>query len=338
MRVGDKEIDEKSPCYIIAEACVNHMGKIETAKELALSAKNAGANSIKFQYHIPDEEMLKEVPNSENFDEPLYEILKKLALKHKEHEELIKYCKEINITYLCTPFSYKAAEKLNTLGITAFKIGSGEFMDFPFLKKIGEFNKPLILSTGMCSLKEIDETVEFLNKNKIEFALMNCTSEYPPVYEDINLNFIPFMKSRYKKIIGHSDHTPDIYTSFAAVSLGAKIIEKHFILDKTTPSPDRCVSIVPSELKMLVDGIRKIEAGLKSDKKLKNKEKEIRNWAYRSVVTIKDIKKGETLTQENIWTKRPGTGIPAKEYFSLIGKKAKKDLEKDTIIERKDIK
>jgi len=335
--IGDKVINEKSPVFIIAEACDNHMGSLETAKKMALVAKVAGADAVKFQHHLPDEEMLKDVPMSDNFDEPLYEFLKKHALSFDQHKELMKYCRDIGITYMCTPFSYKAAEQLHKAGLGVFKIGSGEFMDFPYLKKIAKWGKPMILSTGMCSLDEIHETYDFLKEQGAKFIFMNCTSEYPPVYEDINLGVIDEMKKRFKIPIGHSDHTPDIYTSFAAVAKGAKVIEKHFILDKTIRGPDQMVSISPYELSLLVEGIRKIEKALGKKKKVHPKEKAIREWAYRSVVTIKDIKKGEVFNEDNIWTKRPGTGISAKEFFGILGKKAKKNLKKGRLLKWEDI-
>lgn len=335
IQIGNRKVGENQPVYIIAEACDNHLGNVGVAKEMIKQAKLAGADAVKFQHHIPDEEMLPNVPLSSNFNEPLYEFLKKYALTLDQHLELMDYCDNIGITYLCTPFSFVAALELKKGGkkIPAFKIGSGEFTDIPSLLKIAEIGKPLILSTGMSTIEEIDETVTALQNVGAKFALMNCVSEYPPVYQDINLKVINILMNKYPHlVIGHSDHTPDLYTSFAAVAVGARIIEKHFILNKLQPGPDQSVSIDTCELHELVDGIRKIEKSLGEVRKVHEKEIEIRRWAFRSVVSIVDIKAGETITSEKVWTKRPGTGIPSKYLNNVIGKKAKHDIPVNSLI------
>ncbi len=320
--------------YIIAEACDNHFGSLETAKKMALESKKAGADIVKFQHHLPDEEMLKKVPKSKNFKLSLYEFLKKYSLKISDHENLMNYCKKIKIKYLCTPFSYKAACELNEIGVDLFKIGSGEFLDIPFIKKICEFKKPVIFSTGMSNPKDIDEIYNFIKKyKKNQVAFMNCTSEYPPSFNDINLGFIQVMKNKYKDfIIGHSDHTNTIETSIAAVSLGAKIIEKHIYLGNKNFGPDRDVSISTNQLKNLVISVRNIEKSLGMDKKIYSKEKQIEKWAKRSLVAIKDIKKGERLNENNFWSKRPGTGISSRFYFRYLGKKLKKNIKANTLL------
>lgn len=325
-------------CIIIAEACDNHMGCIETAIEMCNQAKLAGADIIKFQHHLADEEMLEDSPMSDNFEEPLYDFLKKNALSLNDHKTLKKHCESIDITYLCTPFSYKAAVELMELDVPGFKIGSGEMTDIPSLLKIAELNKPMILSTGMSTLDEIDATYNALIDNCHSLSLLNCVSEYPPVYEDINLNVIEVMQDRYSKAtIGHSDHTPDLYTCFGAVALGAKIIEKHVILDKKTPGPDQSVSIDFMDLKNLVDGIRKIELSLGSNKSVHSKEKQIREWAFRSIVTTANIKAGDIFSEENLWTKRPGTGIPSAKLPEVLGKVANKDIKVNTLLSDEDI-
>ena len=319
--------------FIIAEGCDNHMGNLDTAKEMCRQAKLAGADCIKFQHHLPDEEMLKDVPMSSNFDIPLYEFLKLHALTLDQHIELMRYCKEIGIVYLCTPFSYKAACELNEIGVSAFKIGSGEMTDIPSLKKIAEFGKPMIVSTGMATMDEIRRTYDMLVASGIEFALTNCLSEYPPRYEDVNLGVIKEMKESFPKaVIGHSDHTPDLYTCYAAVALGAHIIEKHVIINKLIPGPDQTVSIDFEDLHRLVDGTRKIEAALGNEKKVHQNEKSIREWAFRSIVSMRDIKKGEVITQDMVWSKRPGTGIPSHRMQEVIGKRACADIACNTLI------
>lgn len=336
--INGKEIGSGRPVYIIAEGCDNHMGDLDTAKEMALQAKLAGADCIKFQHHLPDEEMLPDVPMSGNFDIPLYEFLKLYSLTLEQHIALKQYCDKIGITYLCTPFSYKAAWELNDANIVeAFKIGSGEMTDIPSLLKIAAFGKPMIISSGMCTLEELDRTYQALIKNGAELAITNCLSEYPPVYEDINLGVIQIMSNRYPEaVIGHSDHTPDLYTCFAAAALGANIIEKHVILDKLTPGPDQSVSIDFRQLHELVDGVRKIEKAMGSEKKVREKEKKIREWAFRSIVSIREIQAGDCITQDMIWSKRPGTGIPSYKMNEIIGKKAKKTILPNQLLSYED--
>lgn len=324
--------------YIIAEGCDNHMGSIEAALEMCKRAKIAGCDCIKFQHHLPDDEMLKDIPMSDNFDIPLYDFLKQNALSLDQHIIIKKYCEEIGIDYLCTPFSLKAAYELNEIGVKMFKIGSGEMTDIPSLKKIAELGKPMIISTGMSTLDEIQETYDALTKYDIPLAFTNCLSEYPPRYEDVNLGVIKEMQKRFPKaVIGHSDHTPDLYTCYAAVALGAQIIEKHVILSKQTPGPDQSVSIDFMDLYHLVDGIRKIELASGAEKKVHTREEPIRSWALRSIVSLRNIKKGEIISEDMIWSKRPGTGIPSKKMNEVIGKKAKVDIKENTLLKWEDL-
>lgn len=335
--IQSRLVGSNSPCFIIAEGCDNHLGNMETAKEMIRQAKACGADAIKFQHHLPDEEMLQEgIPMSANFNIPLYDFLKKYALTLEQHFELKQYCDQLGIIYLCTPFSKKAALEINSI-VPAFKIGSGELTDLPTLKVIANLGKPMILSSGMSLIEEIDETIDTLKVINTQLIIMNCTSEYPPHYEDINLGVIKQLEERYNIPIGHSDHTPDIYTCFGAVAMGAKLIEKHLILDRRQPGPDQSVSIEPYELYQLVNGVRKIEAAMGDVKKINDLEKPIRSWAHRSIVTLKDIPAGTILTEEYVWTKRPGTGVPAKYFEQFIGKKAATDLPKDYLIKWEDV-
>ena len=338
IQIGRRSIGPGHSVFVVAEACDNHMGDLATAKEMVRLAKLAGADAIKFQHHLPDEEMLPDAPMSDNFSEPLYDFLKKHALRLQDHAALKRHCEESGILYLCTPFSYQAALELNELKVEAFKIGSGEMTDIPSLQKIARLGKPMILSTGMCALEEVDETVAALKPEKVSLALLNCVSEYPPVYGDINLGVIRTMQQRYPDlVIGHSDHTPDLYTSFAAVALGAAIIEKHVIIDKLQPGPDQSVSIDMSELHELVSGIRKIEQALGSEKAVHGRERPIREWAFRSVVSVKAIKAGQQIAADMVWTKRPGTGIPSKRLQDVIGKTAKVDIPVNTLLRWQDL-
>lgn len=336
--IAGRPIGGDAPAYIIAEGCDNHLGDMDVAREMCRQAKLAGADAIKFQHHLPDEEMLPDAPMSANFDEPLYEFLKKYALRLDQHRELMAYCDSIGITFLCTPFSLQAARELSTLGLAAYKIGSGEMTDVPSLVRIADLGRPMIVSTGMAVFEEIDRTYNALVAKNTPLALMNCVSEYPPVYEDINLGVIGEMVKRYPKaVIGHSDHTPDLYTCFAAVAMGAKLIEKHVILDKRQPGPDQSVSIDFRDLAQLVDGVRKVEAGLGREKVIHEKERPIRTWAFRSLVTTRAVRKGEALDQDAVWSKRPGTGIPSHRMDEVVGRKAARDIAANVLIAWEDL-
>ena len=250
-KINNTTISRSGDPYIIAEACDNHFGNIDYAIKMIEESKKAGASAVKFQHHLPDEEMLPDIPMSENFSEPLYEFLKKNALKLKDHIRLKEVCDKIGITYLCTPFSFKAAEEINKL-VPVFKIGSGEMADIPTLKKIIKLKKGMIISTGMSVFDEITRTYNLVSK-EVPLVLMNCISEYPVDYEDMNLNVISKMIEIYPKaIIGHSDHSSELFTSFSAITLGAKVIEKHVILDKKMKGPDQEVSIDFNQLSELI--------------------------------------------------------------------------------------
>ena len=336
--IDDKIIGASNTCYVIAEACDNHFGSIDRAIEMCKAAKLAGADFIKFQHHLPDEEMLPSTPLSDNFDEPLYDFLVRNSLSIDEHSKIKDYCCEIGISYLCTPFSWAAAIELNSIGVSAFKIGSGEMTDIPTLVRISSFGKPLIISTGMSNYEEIDRTYNSLSSRNVPLSLLNCISEYPPAYEDINLNVIPVMKKRYEKsVIGHSDHSPDLYTSFAAAALGASLIEKHVTLDKRHPGPDQSVSIDFNDLSNLVDGIKKVIASLGSRKAVHKREEQIRQWAFRSIVSTTFIPAGTSITDQMIWSKRPGTGIPSWRMDDLIGKVALRDIPQNSLLSWSDL-
>lgn len=325
------------PTFIIAEAGDNHMGNMDDAREMCVRAKLAGASAIKFQHHLPYEEMLKDVPMSDNFETPLYDFLIKNALTLGQHAELMAFCKEIGIKYMCTPFSYKAAVELKSIGLDIFKIGSGEMTDVPSLLKIADLGNPMIVSTGMSTYDEIHRTYKALTDYGVKLAMTNCVSEYPPKYTDVNFGVIAEMKKRYPKaIIGHSDHTPDIYTCIAAIVHKPAIIEKHVILDKRTPGPDQSVSLDFDELRALCDGIRKVEDAMGSEKKVHDREEQIREWAFRSIVSTRAIKAGEIIEADMVWTKRPGTGIPSHRMDEVIGKIAKRDIADNILLSWED--
>ncbi len=318
--------------FFIAEACDNHLGDLDKAIRMCEMAKEAGANAVKFQHHLPDEEMLPDIPMSSNFDKPLYDFLKQNSLSLDEHKKLNSVCRDIDIEYMCTPFSWRAAEEINPL-VKRFKIGSGELRDLPFITRVAQLNKPMIMSTGMCDLIEIHHTYNAIKGLVKDLTFLNCTSEYPPVLEDMNLGFIKTLKAEFPNCsVGHSDHTQLIETSLLAVAFGAKTIEKHVTLDPTINCPDKDVSITFEKFGQLVDQIQNLLPTLNSNKKINQREEQIRSWAYRSIVTTQDINKGETLSLDNIWTKRPGTGIPAYKFNEYIGKKARVDIFSNTLL------
>jgi N,N'-diacetyllegionaminate synthase len=324
---------------IIAEAGVNHNKDLRIAKKLIDVASDSGADMIKFQTYHTEELSIKNAPKAEyqrrNTDTPStqYEMLKKLELSFTDFKLLFEYCQEKNITFLSSPFDLESADFLNELGLELFKIPSGEITDYLYLKKIAGFGKPILLSTGIATLKEIEDALAVLEPND-EITLLHCTSDYPAVMKDVNLKAMCSMQKKFNKEVGYSDHTLGIEAAIAAVALGACVIEKHITLDRSLPGPDQRVSLVPDELKQLVYAIRNIEEALGDGEKrptaseLKNKEA-----VRKSLVASETILQGEIFTAKNIVAKRPGTGISPMKYEMILGKRAKRDYEKDDLIE-----
>ena len=334
-KIGKIDFNRKNKAIFIAEAAVEHLGSLNVAKQMALTAKRSGADIIKFQMHIPESEMLK---NKIKFwGGSLDQILDNYNLTINDHKELIKYCKKINIQYLCTPFCPEAVKVLNKLGVKGFKTGSGEMLNLPLIDQIIKTRKPLILSTGMSTLKEVEFIVDYLKKNKANFMIMNCTSIYPCPPKFVNLNLINLYKAKFNILVGHSDHTSDIWTSLGAVANGAQAIEKHFTLNRNLEGPDFEVSLEPKEFKMMFEGARVIKLALGNTKKIHQKEVAVRNWAHHSIVAKQDIKKSQKLTENNLTVKRPGGGIPAHEFYSVVGKKVNKKILKNSQIIKKNL-
>ncbi len=331
-KILNKIITQNTQPYIIAEACINHEGNVKIAKKMIDKASEAGVSAVKFQFHVLEDEMLKETPISKNFSDSLYNTLKKTNLSIKEHKYLKRYCEQKKVDYLCTPFSFKSADILEKeIGLKFFKIGSGELTNIPLQIHIARKKKPTIISTGMSTLKEVTNTFNIVKKINKNIALTQCTSSYPcnPKISDIGV-VKEFIK-KFRVIIGLSDHTSKIYTSIGAVAMGARIIEKHFTLNKKAKGPDHASSLEPSELKDLVDGCRDVFlASQNCQKVIHNEERQIINWARESVVSIKNIKKNEIFNKNNISVKRPAPNkseIPANLFFNIIGKKAKKEIK-----------
>lgn len=328
--IGDRVISPDSAPYIIAEAADAHHGSTDMAIAMVDMALWAGADAIKFQHHLPDEEMLKDLPSSSNMAEPLYDFIKRNALTLEQHQKVAKYCQDSRIQYLCTPFSWVAAQQINPL-VPAFKIGSGEAQDFPFLRRVAVLGKPMIVSTGMCDWDEVDELVLTLDNAGAKYALMHCVSEYPPKLSDLNIDCVTHLKT-YGIPVGYSDHTNGIYTALAAATLGASLLEKHITLSEFIAGPDAQVSIYARQLRDLCDGAEQIYASRGMNKEVHDHERPIRNWAYRSIVFTQDLPAGTVLTQDHLWSKRPGTGILSKRMPEFIGKTLTVAVAKDTML------
>ena len=326
---------------IIAEAGVNHNGKIHLAKELAKKAKEAGADIVKYQTFVPEllvsryalkaEYQQKNDPKAEN----QLDMLKRLCLTKKEFIELKAYCNDIGITFLSTPFDLESIKFLEELDIPLWKIPSGEIENLPYLEKLGKTGKPVIMSTGMASLEEIRSALKVLKENGTrEISLLHCTTQYPAPMDSVNLRAMETLGKEFGVHVGYSDHTEGIEVAVAAVSLGAQIIEKHFTLDKTMEGPDHIASLEPTELKKMVCAIRNIEKAMGSDKK-EAAGCEIKNIgvARKSIVALKDIKKGEILDEFNLTVKRPGNGISPMRWYEVVGKTATRDFKEDEMIE-----
>lgn len=340
VKINKKILKDFSRPYIIAEACINHEGNLQNALKMIEIAKETGVDCIKFQIHNLENEMLKSTPKSDNFDESLWDTLDRTNFNIEQQKILKKKCEQTKIDYLCTPFSRDGADELEEIGVNFFKVGSGEMTNLPLIEHIAKKNKPMIVSTGMSNFEEINETVQLIKSIGTPLILTHCTSIYPCPYKFSNLRVINKLREIHNVPIGLSDHTSTIYTSFGAVAHGACLIEKHFTLDKTAIGPDHASSIEPKELKELVIGCKAIAEANGNEKKIFDEEKQIIAWARESVVSEKNIKKGEKLNFKNIWVKRPSPEkgcIAAKYLNDVIDKVALKDIPKDTQIKWADI-
>jgi len=332
IKIGEKLIGDECPVFIIAEAGINHNGDIEKAMLLIDEAAKCGADAIKFQTHLPEKEMLKNILTADYVGESLFDLLKKVELSKEDHIELKKHAEEKGILFLSTPFSREAADLLEEIGVEAYKVGSGEMTNLPLIEHIARKGKPMIISTGMSIFEEIKETVDFVKRFNENIVIFHCTSSYPTKYEDVNLKVIEQLREELKIPIGLSDHSIGIYTSLAAVALGACILEKHFTISREWPGPDQKASIEPRELKELVIGVRAIEKALGSVKKINDDEIPIKKMARESVVSLVDIGQGTIIEANMVWVKRPGTGIPAKDLNKVIGERAKQDIKANQLI------
>ena len=328
---------------IIAEAGVNHNGSLDIAKQLIDKAVEAGVDIIKFQTFKSEKLVSKSAKQAEyqqrnigKKDESQLAMLKKLELSPSAHKELMDYCREKGIRFFSTAFDMDSIEYLHSLNLGLWKIPSGEITNYPYLRKIAQYHEPIILSTGMCELSDIEATLKVLvgfGVKKEQITILHCNTEYPTPYSDVNLKAMLEIRDRFGVQVGYSDHTQGIEVPIAAVALGASVIEKHFTLDKNMEGPDHKASLEPDELKAMVCAIRNVEQTLGSGHKtISESERKNIEIARKSIVAACPIKKGEIFTEENLTVKRPGNGISPMRWSEVIGKAAAKDFEEEEMI------
>lgn len=322
---------------IIAEAGVNHNGDIVMAKKLIDAGVAAGVDYVKFQTFKADKLVSRDAKKADyqsknigDDDDSQYNMLKKLELSHEDHLELMKYCADKKIKFFSTAFDVEGVHYLNDLGLELFKVPSGEITNYPYLKAIASFNKPVILSTGMCTEAEIKDAVEVLSLeglSKEKISILHCNTEYPTPMKDVNLKAMLSIKRDFGVEVGYSDHTLGIEVPIAAVAMGAVIIEKHFTLDRTLPGPDHVASLEPEELHDMVKAIRNIEIAISGSGIKEPSESEIKNIAIarKSIHVKNDLLKGHILTENDLIALRPGDGISPMQWNNIIGKKLTTD-------------
>tara|TARA_B100000959_G_C14941801_1_gene608147 strand:- start:206 stop:1252 length:1047 start_codon:yes stop_codon:yes gene_type:complete len=340
VKIGNRVIGENHPPLVLAEVGINHEGSIDKAISLIDAAIKSGAEAIKFQCHITDQEMLEtDMKPGDISDESLWDIIKRCELTETEEKKVFQYCNENKIIYMSTPFSREAADRLDSMGVESFKIGSGECNNYPLIKHIAKKNKPIILSTGMNDINSIRKSFNIIREYNCPLILLHCTSMYPTPYEKVRLGAITHLQKEFPDtLIGLSDHSLGIATCLGAVSLGACVLEKHFTISRSWPGPDTSISIEPDELNNLIRDSEIIWRSLGGQKDILNEEKPVIDFAYASVVSIKDIKAGDELNEDNIWIKRPGNGhFLADDFEKLIGKKASRDIMSDKQLVPEDI-
>lgn len=326
---------------IIAEAGVNHNGNLDLALKMVDEAKRAGADIVKFQTAIPEKVISKYADKAEyqkkttGNEESQLEMCKRIHLKLSDYDIIKKYCEEVGIEFLSTPFDLESIDYLEKLGMRLWKIPSGEITNLPYLIKIAKTGKPVIMSTGMAELKEVEEAVNVLKENGAgEITLLHCTTEYPAPFESVNLRAMNTLREKFGTEVGYSDHTVGFEAAVAAAVLGASVVEKHFTLNHNMEGPDHKASLEPEEFEVMVNNIRLIEKAL-GDGVKQPAEAEKKNIAIarKSIVAAKDIKKGEIFTEDNITVKRPGSGISPMKWFEVLGTEAVRDFGEDELIE-----
>ena len=331
--IEKRKVGESHPPLVIAEIGINHEGSLNVAFEMVDAAHRAGAEMVKHQTHVVDDEMshlAKEVIPG-NADVSIYEIMKRCALDEEDETKLKAYVESKGMIFISTPFSRAAADRLERMGVSAYKIGSGECNNYPLIEHIAAFGKPMIVSTGMNTIESVRKTVEILERYSVPYALLHTTNLYPTPPELVRLGGMQALQEAFPNaVVGLSDHTTSNLACFAATALGASILERHFTDSMDRNGPDIVNSMDPEAMRELIVGSAEI-ALMRGGKKEPAPEEQVTiDFAFATVVTIQAIKKGEVFTKENLWVKRPGTGeILAENYTDILGKKALRDLEND---------
>ncbi|AXI25871.1 pseudaminic acid synthase [Methanofervidicoccus sp. A16] len=338
IEINGRKIGPKYPVYIVAELSANHNQDFETAVKLIEAAKDAGADAVKVQTYTPDTITIDvgrpefKIKGGTLWDgKTLYELYKEAYMPWDWHKELKKIANKLGLDFFSTPFDPTAVDFLEELGVPAYKIASPEIVDIPLIEKVAETGKPIIISTGMATLGEIEEAIQAVRrKGNNQIILLKCTSAYPAPYESMNLKTIPNMMETFGVPVGLSDHTLGIEIPIAAVALGASIVEKHFTLSRSIQTPDSAFSLEPQEFKTMVQAIRNVEKALGDVRYGTDKSEEEIKKFRRSLYIVEDVKKGELFTEKNVKSIRPGYGLPPKYLKDILGRKARYDIPKGT--------
>lgn len=332
LKVGSRSVGEAHPPLVIAEIGINHEGSLEKALRMIDDAAAAGCECVKFQSHVIEDEMIPNDVVPGNATESIWDIMARCALTEDEERATKAHAESKGLIWLSTPFSRAAADRLATMDPPAYKIGSGECNNYPLIRHIAAFGRPVLLSTGMNDLASITPAVDILREADVPFALFHCTSMYPTPYDKVRLGALADLAAAFPDaVLGLSDHSLGNYTCFAAVALGARLLEKHFTSDLSWPGPDVPISLDPAGLADLVRGCAAIHNALGGSKTILPEEQPTIDFAYACVVTIRPVNRGEPFTRDNVWVKRPGTGeIKAVDFERVLGRIAGRDLPRDT--------
>ena len=338
IKLGPRKVGPNFRPLVIFELGINHNGSLKLAKRIVDDAIKAGAEIIKHQTHIPEDEMSLEAKKIVpiNANKNIYNLIEECSLNEKEELELKRYIEKKGAMFLSTPFSRKAVDRLVKFKVKGFKIGSGECNNYPLVDYIASFGKPIIISTGMNDVNSIRKAIKILDKRKVQYAILHTTNLYPTMYSEVRLNALIELKKIFPNtVIGLSDHTGDNYTSYAAIAMGASIIEKHFIDNNSRKGPDVSASVNTKQMIELIKGVSSIYKAIPGGIKPIPRERKTANFAFASVVANEDLEKGTILNKNNIWVRRPGNGdFAAEKYYSLIGKKLKFKVKKNTQIKK----
>ena len=343
IQINGTKIGFDEPCYIIAEIGINHNGDLSLAKKLIDAAINSGVNAVKFQKRNLESIYQKEILDNPTIDsqgtEILIDVLNEVEFNDEDFKEIINYCKEKNITFLCTAWDFVSVNFLEEINISAYKIASADLTNFPLIQHIAKLKKPMIISTGMSSMEEIELTVNFVKNKNVPFVLLHCNSTYPSPVELLNLNLIPKLREKFNVPIGYSGHESTIVPSVTAANLGSVIIERHITLDKNMKGLDQSASLEPHEFKQLIQFIRDSEKAKGSIiKKMTRGEVLQREVLGKSIVCSSNMKKGEIFSSKNIEIKTPARGLSPQHYFGLLGKSSLRDIKRGEYLQFDDLK